>query len=58
MTKSMTLGVGSTFPAGSMARTASVWLPAASGGVVKGDAQGSNAPPSMLHSKRESGFAG
>ena len=44
-----------TLPAPSLARTEKVCWPASSDGVVNGDEQGTNGPPSMLHSKLEPG---
>jgi hypothetical protein len=45
-------GVGSTFPAASIARTLNVWTPAASPVNRAGLAHGAQAPPSRRHSKR------
>jgi hypothetical protein len=45
-------GVGSTLPAGSMARTENVWEPSARCTVVFGELQGEKAPASTLHLKR------
>jgi hypothetical protein len=42
-------GVGSTFPAGSVARARKVLAPSASGTVVCGDAQLTKLPPSIAH---------
>src|SRR5437899_10420441 len=44
-------GVASMFPAGSIARTWKVWLPAASALYLFGLVHAANAPPSSLHSK-------
>ena len=46
-------GVGSTLPAGSVARTSKVWAPSASVAVVSGVEQEPHAPPSTRHSKLE-----
>src|ERR687885_930784 len=46
-------GVGSAFPAASIARTANVCAPAASPPYVFGALQASKAAPSRAHSKRE-----
>ena len=46
-------GVGSTLPAGSVARTSNVWAPSASDAVVSGDAHEPQAPPSTRHSNVE-----
>ena len=43
-------GVGSTLPAASTARTASVWLPWPSPVYVTGSVHATNGPPSRLHS--------
>src|SRR5947208_4304862 len=48
-------GVASVLPAGSVARTSKVWLPAPSGAVVCGLVQGDQLPPSTRHSKVEPG---
>ncbi len=48
-------GVASVLPAGSVARTSKVWLPAPSAGEVKGLVQVVQEPPSMRHSKVEPG---
>ncbi len=49
-------GVASVLPAGSVARTSKVWLPAPSAGeTVKGLVQVVQEPPSMRHSKVEPG---
>ena len=46
-------GVGSVLAAGSVARTAKVWLPSGSEARVFGDEQAANEPPSTLHSNVE-----
>ena len=46
-------GVGSTFPAGSVARTSKVWAPSVSDPVVSGVEHEPQAPPSTRHSKVE-----
>ena len=46
-------GVGSTFPAGSVARTSKVWAPSASDAVVSGVEHEPQAPPSTRHSNVE-----
>src|SRR5918996_771903 len=46
-------GVGSGLPAASVARTAKVWPPSASGPTGSGLVQGAQAPPSRRHSKVE-----
>ena len=48
-------GLVSVFPAGSVARTAKVWLPSPSAAVVCGLVQALQLPPSMRHSKLEPG---
>src|SRR5437764_6333923 len=48
-------GVGSVLPAGSVARTAKLWLPSASAAVVCGLVEDIYVPPSMRHSKVEPG---
>jgi hypothetical protein len=54
-TPNVEAGLGSALPAWSIARTWNVCVPGPSGGVVNGEAHGVNAPPSMLHSKRDPG---
>ena len=51
MLKSRVAGVGSVFPAASLARTRNVCAPPASGAVVCGDVQLANGPLSTAHSK-------
>src|SRR5215210_7420913 len=46
-------GVGSTFPAGSVARTSNVWAPSVSDAVVSGVEHELHAPASTRHSKLE-----
>lgn len=46
-----TAGVGSVLPTGSVARTASVWVPSARPVSPSGDEQLANAPPSKLQVK-------
>ena len=46
-------GVGSTFPAGSVARASKVWAPSASDAVVWAELQEPQAPASTRHSKLE-----
>ena len=55
--KALEAGVASTLPASSVARTWNVCAPPASAGEVIGEAQGANAPPSMLHWNVEVSFA-
>jgi hypothetical protein len=42
-------GLGSMFPAASVARTSTVWPPSDSAGVVAGEVQEANAPKSTAH---------
>ena len=46
-------GVGSVFPATSIARTSKVWEPSASEAVVFGEVHDDQTPPSTRHSKVE-----
>ncbi|MFL5982826.1 MAG: hypothetical protein ACJ74R_14065, partial [Gaiellaceae bacterium] len=48
-------GVASVLPAGSVARTSKLWLPAASAAVVWGLVHGFQPPPSIWQSKLEPG---
>src|SRR5215212_9538316 len=48
-------GVGSTLPAGSIARTSNVCWPSASGAAVNGESHGANTALSSLHSNVEPG---
>ena len=50
-------GVGSTLPAGSVARTSNVWAPSACRAVVWAELQEAQAPPSTRHSNVEPGWS-